>query len=258
MRGSYPHNDHMERDHIARRAGIAATVLYIVIIALSMWLVKCDNTPTLEEELSQGSILISFGNSDDGAGELPEEQTTPEVEPPPLPESEAMEEPIAVDESSEIEQPTPEEVAEEQQEEVIERPREVNRRALFPGTSTTQQEQTQGESKPQGVVGSERGTTDEASELGSGLSGDFSLAGRSLVGSLPIPQYDVQAEARVVINITVDAAGHVTSASVRSNASTTNSSILIDAAREAALKARFSTSESFVQSGTITYIFKLN
>ena len=87
--------------------------------------------------------------------------------------------------------------------------------------------------------------------------GNYSLTGRSLIGALPIPSYRSNSEGRVVITITVDELGRVTSASPASS-STTNDAALVNAAREAALKARFTDSSEFLQSGTITYIFKMN
>ncbi len=258
----YTDRDYLGRDALPRRGGVVALVTYFVVVALSLWFVRCDSSEIMpEEDLSQGSIVISLGNSDEGSGELPTEETPPEVAPPLPPEEEVTPEEILTDESSPIEEPSPPEV-EPIEEEVVETVvREVNKRALFPGAAPTptDSEPTQGNNEQsRGVVGSERGTMEQASELGSGLSGDFSLSGRSLIGSLPTPDYEAQEEGRVVINITVDEAGHVTSASIRTDASNTNSSKLIAAAREAALKARFSTSESFIQSGTITYVFKLN
>ncbi|MFI3303708.1 MAG: TonB family protein [Rikenellaceae bacterium] len=253
-----PHSYHPEYDVTARRGGIVATVLYVVVVALAMWLVECNPSEDIEvEELTQGSILISFGDSDEGGGELTSEETMPEVVSTPEPEPEPTPEPMPTDESSDIEQLEPE--AEEVVEEEVVTPREVNKRALFPGTSQTQESPSEGnDEQTEGVVGSDRGSTEATSELGSGLSGNFSLAGRSLVGRLPIPNYEEQQEGRVVITILVDGSGRVTSANYNANGSTTNSSILIAAAREAALKAQFTSSDTFTQSGTITYIFKLN
>jgi TonB family protein len=89
-------------------------------------------------------------------------------------------------------------------------------------------------------------------------SGGFSLAGRHMIGSLPSPAYIVEVEGRVVIRITVNAAGMVISADYEQAGSTTNNNALVNAAREAALRARFSPAETELQSGTITYLFRLN
>ncbi len=251
------HSDRPDYDVAARRGGVVATIVYVVVVALTMWLVQCDGSDEIKpEEYEQGSILISFGNSDEGSGELKSEDTTNQVESIPTPEPEPIPDPIPTDENSDIEQPQPEE---EQPEEEVAAPREVNQRALFPGTSKQQESPSEGsDEKKSGVVGSDRGTSEASSELGSGLSGDFNLAGRSLIGRLPVPTYNEQQEGRVVITIYVDMTGKVISAHPSPTGSTTNSAILIEAARKAALKARFTSSDTFEQSGTITYIFKLN
>ena len=108
------------------------------------------------------------------------------------------------------------------------------------------------------MKGAESGTPDRENQLGDGLAGDYSLTGRSLIGAMPIPSYRSNTEGRVVISIMVDELGRVTSASLQASSSTTNDASLISAAREAAMKARFTDSKEFLQSGTITYIFKMN
>ena len=75
-----------------------------------------------------------------------------------------------------------------------------------------------------------------------------------MVGKLPKPSYPGNESGKVVVDVTVDASGRVTYASYRAQGSTTNSKRLVDAA---ARKARFSSSESLMQTGTITYVFTL-
>ncbi len=253
----------------SRRWGGIATAIYFVVIVLSMWLVQCNSRVDEIENASSGSLIISFGEVAESSGksqksiQAPSKPTAPKPTPKPTPQ--------LTDERNEVETPQPKPVAKQEVteakptetvEEIVEaKPREVNRRALFPGTSNTPQDKGEGKSTTapaKGVAGSERGTPGVRSDLGDGLTGDYSLAGRSLIGALPVPNYTTQAEGRVVIAITVDEKGRVTSASLQLASSTTNNSRLITAAREAALKARFNQSEEFVQSGTITYIFKLN
>ncbi len=230
-------------------------VLYVVVVVCMLVFVRCEGEQVSEEELTQGSILISFGDSRSGGGELKRVEAKPEVASPPVEKPKVAEPPTPTDERNDVEQMQPE----ESEEQDVAQPREVNKRALFPG-SASKGDESHGEDESQrGVAGDERGTSDAANSLlGGGLSGDFDLAGRSLMGSLPVPLYSDQDEGRVVMNITVDESGRVTSASLRANSSTTNNSKLIDAARNAALKARFTPSQEFMQSGTITYIFKLN
>ncbi len=231
------HNYGVETNRDARRGGIIATALYLIIIVVALCFARCDSAPQPEEELMQGSILIAFGHGDEGLGEIAEQEVEPIVESPPTPEPEPIEQEIPTTDVSDIEIPTPEA---DQPEEVVTPTREVNKRALFPG-SAPKEESSQGEDeKPKSAAGSERGSTQTTkAALGGGLSGDFDLAGRTLMGQLPAPRYTEQQEGRVVISIMVDESGYVTSASLLATQSTTNNSQLIDAAKEAALKARF-------------------
>lgn len=92
---------------------------------------------------------------------------------------------------------------------------------------------------------------------GHGSSGgnNWSLAGRNLKGTLPQPSNNFKQEGKVIVEIRVNAAGKVVSATVKGgNISDGQTQQL---ALEAAKKARF-TEGDHDQIGTITYIFKLN
>ena len=86
------------------------------------------------------------------------------------------------------------------------------------------------------------------------------LAGRSVMGSLPIPSYSVQKAGKVVVRITVDRNGTVTTAIPGDKGTTVSDSTLWESAKKAALDAHFnvSTGAPASQQGTITYIFKLH
>jgi len=94
---------------------------------------------------------------------------------------------------------------------------------------------------------------------GNGIS--YSLEGRSVVGALKRPQYPGQESGKVVVSITVNKEGRVVSAVPGARGSTTIDSNLQNAAKKAALTARFNKVENptapITQKGTITYIFKL-
>ena len=104
---------------------------------------------------------------------------------------------------------------------------------------------------------------DKASGTGPGLNPDGldqldqDLKGRGLVGDLPKPSYPGEKGGKVVIRVTVDASGKVTGASFEPKGSTTDAAELIEAAKAAARKARFTESRAAVQGGTITYIFRM-
>ena len=85
------------------------------------------------------------------------------------------------------------------------------------------------------------------------------LKGRTTMGNLPTPSYNVQESGRVVVKIMVNRDGKVVSAVAGAPGTTTTSKILREAARKAALDAKFNVDNTapVQQEGTITYIFKL-
>lgn len=140
-------------------------------------------------------------------------------------------------------------------------PKQVNKNALFPGRTQGSNSASEGTAATgagnQGVLeGSPQGSHD-GTGTGAGGTG-FDLAGRSVVGALPQPDYGANKQGRVVVEITVNAAGNVTNAAYRAKGSTTNDSALVNAALKAARKSRFNKIEGDdLQTGTITYNFKL-
>jgi TonB family protein len=151
--------------------------------------------------------------------------------------------------------PTP---AEEQP---VEQPRQVDRRALFPGRTQGSASTSEGTAAGAGNQGNPAGDPAGAHEgTGTGNSGiSYSLDGRSSVGALPKPDYPVRQEGRVIIDIWVDQQGTVTRVAFRSRGSTTTNAALVAAAERAALAARFNVSEeaAVTQTGSITYNFRM-
>lgn len=86
---------------------------------------------------------------------------------------------------------------------------------------------------------------------------DKGLQGRGLVGNLPAPAYPGNKSGKIVVRVTVGPAGNVLGAAFEPKGSTENDAQLIEAAIEAARKARFTESRAAVQGGTITYVFKM-
>jgi len=84
----------------------------------------------------------------------------------------------------------------------------------------------------------------------------FSLKGRQAV-KIPNPVYTCDVAGKIVININVDANGHVLDTSLNKGSSTSGNECLVERALEYAAGARFSKlSGSNNQPGTITYNFK--
>jgi len=237
--------------------------------------------PLPEEE----GILINFGTDDFGAGdeepmysEVPEESTPPPQEAVTPTESteeiisqDFEEAPVVIEKPQEKPQAekqeeviTPEEitkpVVEEQPPPPEEEPPKVNERALYKGRKDTDATGSEGVTQGEGNQGSPTGSTD-SDNYAKGLGGDginFSLAGRN-PESLPKPEYNAQVAGTVVVRIKVNRDGKVTNAVPGVKGSNTLNESLLEAAKKAALKARFNAKSdaAYTQAGTITYHFVL-
>lgn len=85
----------------------------------------------------------------------------------------------------------------------------------------------------------------------------FDLGGRSIIGSLPRPVYNVQEEGIVVVSIVVSPQGKVIKTRINLRTNTSNP-VLRQEAEKAAKKALFEAVDRVDnQPGTITYFFKL-
>jgi len=132
-------------------------------------------------------------------------------------------------------------------------------RALFPGRgdgATSSQGQAGGEGNQGSITGAPN--VNVYGEGGDAAGNRWSLTGRGLVGSLPLPSYSVQDQGIVVVEITVDSNGNVIAARGGVAGSTTTNSILIEAAERAARLAKFNANPNTIQQrGQLTYIFRL-
>lgn len=139
-----------------------------------------------------------------------------------------------------------------------EQTRTVNPKALFQMAKNgpDEPEETGNRKAPAGEANTASGTGSGLDPVSGNL--DKGLEGRGLVGALPKPDYKANVTGKVIIDVTVDAAGRVTSAEFHAQGSTTSNAVLVEAAKRAAMKARFTESASFVQGGMITYVFKMN
>ena len=231
-------------------------------------------------------ILINFGTDDQGTGnfepmptppslqqpqsepkteEVEEENLTQDIEEAPsIPEKKPEPKPKPKPENEKPKETKPEEtpkpVEEIKPEE--EKPREVNQQALFPGKKPGGSTTGEGETGQPGNQGDPDGSTESTSHTGSttGGGGDgvgFSLDGRSAL-SLPPPEYPKQKSGKVVVRVTVDGNGNVIHAEPGRPGSTTLDNDLLKAAEKAAKMAKFNVKPGApAQTGTITYIFKL-
>ena len=90
-------------------------------------------------------------------------------------------------------------------------------------------------------------------------SANAHLSGRNVVGTISKPVYNAQLEGTVVVQVKVDQYGVVKEAVPGVSGTTVTDKGLWNAARTAAMKTKFNMKADapVVQTGTITYIFKL-
>ena len=133
-------------------------------------------------------------------------------------------------------------------------------RASFPGMSKKDNNATTPHSASEASEGFKAGQPDGNTPEGKTEgSANAHVKGRNVVGSLPKPTYGTQMEGIVVVQVKVDQYGTVTEAIPGAEGTTVTDKTLWAAARTAALKAHFNQSADApaLQTGTITYIFKL-
>ncbi len=141
------------------------------------------------------------------------------------------------------------------------RKKEIDRRALFHAADNktdkdTLAAQTAAKVSDALKAGHSQGNTRTGNTEG---EPNAHLAGRQVLGSLPKPGYTVQQAGKVVVTIKVDQYGKVLEAVPGASGTTLTDRTIWEAAKKAALGARFNMSSDApaVQEGTITYIFNL-
>lgn len=262
---------------------IGTTIFHVVVALIVIFLGFSTPLPLPGEE----GIIITFGTDDDGLGftqpsrqqvtppaprPRPETQTDTDVpivtqdfeEAPslPQPQTEPVRQPEPV---TPVETPRTEPVEEPVQQEVAEAvpERRPNPNALFQGrTASGDTGTSEGETTGPGNQGRETGSPESTHRTGGdagspdGIS--FSLAGRNSL-SLPLPAYNQQVEGIVVVEVTVNRNGDVTTAHPGVRGTTTMNENLLNSARRAAELAKFNVmpDAAVSQRGTITYHFRL-
>ena len=209
-----------------RRWAMIATAVYGVLLAGSFALVSFDFSPVTDKP--GDTILVDF--------------TEPPVPEPPRPPVKDVAAPV--EQTAQVAGKDP----------VTQTP---NPKALFKMNKGGADEPDNA-GNPRAPQGEDKASGDGPGLNPDGLDQlDQGLQGRGLVGNLPKPSYPGSKSGKVVIRVTVDAKGKVTGASYEPKGSTTDAAELVEAAKSAALKARFTESRATLQGGTITYVFRM-
>ena len=134
----------------------------------------------------------------------------------------------------------------------------------FGGAADNDSKAGEGVGSQTGNQGSKTGSansTNRSNEDSKGSGVVPYLEGRNVIGSLAKPEYKVNDYGTVVVTITVDKEGMVTSAVPGAKGSTTTDSRLWEAAKKAAIVTRFNKltdpNAPLTQKGTIIYQFRL-
>jgi TonB family protein len=153
--------------------------------------------------------------------------------------------------------------------EVVKEPvKTADPRALYKGknsNSSSQGNSTQGsgdqgsrDGTPNAKNYGMSGTGNTPGSGGGGGGSSINLEGRKAM-QVPAPEYNIQEEGTVVVEITVDKDGNVTNAKAGVKGSNTANAYLLDKAKRAALRTKFNADPTAreEQKGTIIYHFVL-
>lgn len=271
------------------KAKIESGLLTAVIMALLFLLLLYVYIDVPREQEEEG-IEVAFGDSEDGGGAEPEVVPMTAVPvtqaPPPTPQAPSENDLMVQDDEESLalaKQREEEKKKRAEQEELIRKQREEQARLEAEQRAEQQriaEEQARKAAEEQekrdkaaalgGLFGNNQqgaqgsGSTQGASQQGSNnpvghgsVGGNsWSLAGRN-IKALPKPSTQFNQEGKVVVNIQVNNAGKVISATV-GEGTTIGDYQTRQIALEAARKAEFTPSENRIQVGTITYTFKFN
>ena len=234
-------------------AGVVGTTAVHLLLLLAILFYGLRTVIPTEEE----GLTVNYGTSDSGSGLF---------EPAPVSDVAKELEQVIPQEASvpDVSAPSQNEQITQETEESLEVKKAASTaQNAFSGTAgkgTDTGATSEGIAGGTGNQGKTDGVADSKNYTGGGTgASSYSLNGRSIVGSVPKPQYQQNVEGIIVVTIEVDATGKVISARAGAQGTTIGDATLRKAAEQAALKAKFNQiGGTTVQTGTITYRYKLN
>jgi TonB family protein len=246
------------------RSGLIGTIL--VHLLLLLMFLSFGMTYQDPPEPNEGSMMINFGTSDEGSGEVEAEEaassTSENVTPSENNNASAAEEQVLTQTDTEAPVVNSSETQTEEtvQEEQVASQNLLNALNAANNANSNSEDGNQGDTGNPGNQGDPNG--DPNSNGNSNVAGDgigYSLGGRGKV-SFKKPENPTQKDGTVVVDIWVNRAGKVTKAKAGARGSTTTNPILQKQAEEAAFKAKFKSDNNapFEQKGTMTFVFILN
>lgn len=248
---------------------LAGSFIGCILVFLILWLVYMPYIHREEDILEEG-IMVSFGDSEEGAGNNPLAQ---EAFSPPQPSQSVKStalpsEPVLTQKNSpSLVVPDQKKIEEQNRQRELLLQQQAEQRRAAEQKRREQEAIARANNAMSGAFGNGGSSTGSGNTSGDGRQGNpagrgvsggnsWSLDGRSLVGNLARPPYSSNEEGRITVSIRVDANGKVTSATISSPTNISDASMR-SGAISAAKNTRFS-SGSGVVVGTITYVYKLN
>jgi TonB family protein len=246
------------------RTGLIGTIL--VHLLLLLMFLSFGMTYQDPPEPNEGSMMINFGTSDEGSGEVEAEEAASapaeNVTPTENTNASASEEQVLTQENTEAPVINS---SETKAEEAVEKARVASQNLMDAlnaanAAKTKAEDGNQGDSGTSGNQGDPDGDPNshgQSTVPGNGIG--YKLGGRGSV-SFKKPDNPTQKDGTVVVDIWVNRAGKVIRAKSGARGSTTTNPILQKQAEEAALKAKFKadSNAAFEQKGTMTFVFILN
>ena len=272
---------------IRSRSAVLTIAIHAALFVILLFTLMTIKIPPFEEAGGGSGVLVNIGTLEEAAGDI--QPMSEDVSKEPVPEqikaTKTQEENVATqdfEESPIVKEPkvvkkvvSP--VKTEIKTEIKPKAEPVKKadpNAMYKGSTTASKSQGTGSgkgdqgdptgdplSKYTGKNGNGTGGTGNGTGVGPGSGPgkggvSFLLSGRHMVRTPQINDRS-QETGKVVVDITVNKDGEVTAAIPGGRGSTTTSSLLFKLAKDAAMKAKFNSSdeEADIQKGTITFVF---
>lgn len=251
------------------RAGVIGTILFHLLLLLLF--IQFGMTYQDPPEENAGGMVINFGTSDEGMGDVQpsssensstsENTSTSETTTPSSAQENALtttEETVEMNASQNNTATTNQNTTTQQNEQTVDKNLSNALNALNnPNNNST----GDGNTGNPGDQGDESGDPNSSNYTGGG-SGDgvnYDLTGRSMV-KVKKPNNPTQEDGKVVVEIVVDKNGKVIRATPGARGSSTTNPTLYKISKEAALEARFNVKADAPaeQKGTMTFVYILN
>lgn len=248
------------KNKVISAVATALIMLLIVLICWSLGLYK-PNPP-----IPEAGVEVNLGNSDFGLGDAidpsSEEFQQMASSSPSAQEqviTQSQDQTVSINAAKETPKAKPQEAPSETKTTTKESEPKTNNNALFKKKSTTtggSEGVTQGNGN-QGKEGGDPNSKRYNGDPGLGGSG-WSLTGRTNL-AMPKPQSSTKKQGKIIVKIWVDKAGNVTKSEAPEKGSTITDGAMVEQAKSAAMKAKFSESKTApdIQTGTITYVYTL-